>query len=298
MDSVNYNHLYYFHVVAESGSLGAAARRLSVTKPTISTQVRQLETFLETPLFDRRGGRLRLNEAGRTAYRHTRTMFDAGRALVRHFRGETSEDGAVLRIGVSVPVSRSIAASFFVPLLDLSDTQIQIATGDATDLRHELQARKLELLLLDSSPANPDELGLVCQLISRRQMVAVTGAEGGPEGEELATVLSTLPLFHYLPDAAERFEVDHFLREEGIEARVLGETNDVSTLVEVAATGRCVAFVPETVAEPMLKTGDLRALAHLPRVHQNVYAVRAKQDDPALVERAVELLRRVDDESA
>ena len=56
MENVNYNHLYYFHVVAESGSLGAAARKLSVTKPTISTQVRQLEDFLETPLFDRRGG--------------------------------------------------------------------------------------------------------------------------------------------------------------------------------------------------------------------------------------------------
>ena len=294
MENVNYNHLYYFHVVAESGSLGAAARKLSVTKPTISTQVRQLEDFLETPLFDRRGGRLRLNEAGRAAYRHTRTMFDAGRSLMRHFRGDAAEDNAMLRVGVSVPVARSLAATFFTPLLDLEDTMIKISSGDATDLRQALQSFELDLLLVDQAPPNPEELGVVCELLSRRRMVAVTGSAGGPEGESLEAVLRRLPLFHYLPDAAERWEVDHFLRSQKIEPRLAGETDDVATLVELAATGKCVAFVPETVSDPLVTAGTLRTLGHLPKVHQNVFAMAVRRETPSLVEDAIVLLRRVE----
>jgi len=294
LENVNYNHLYYFHVVAESGSLGAAARKLSVTKPTISTQVRQLEDFLETPLFDRRGGRLRLNEAGRAAYRHTRVMFDAGRALLRHFRGEEAVDTATLRVGVSTLVGRSLASSFFVPLLDLGETHVQIVSGDATDLRQALQSRKLDMLLVDQVPTNPEELGVVCELLARRGMVAVTGAEG-PEGESLTSALQRLPLFHYLPDAAERWEVDHFLRTQRIQPRLAGETDDVATLVELAATGKCVAFVPETVAEPHVATGELRKLGHLPKVHQHVYAMFAHREVTDIVEKAVSLLRRVED---
>ena len=39
----NFNHLYYFHVVATEGSLAKAAQRLRVTQPTISAQIRSLE---------------------------------------------------------------------------------------------------------------------------------------------------------------------------------------------------------------------------------------------------------------
>lgn len=295
MENVNYNHLYYFHVVAEAGSLGAAARRLSVTKPTISTQVRQLESFLETSLFDRRGGRLRLNDAGRAAYRHTRTMFDAGRALMRHFRGETHGEKSTLRIGVSVPVARSLAANFFVPLLALDGALIRIVSGDATDLRQGLQSHELDLVLIDQIPANAEELGVACELISRRRMIAVTGAGSGPEGEKLEDVLERLPLFHYLPDAAERWAIDHFLRAQAIQPRLAGETDDVSTLIELAATGQCVAFVPETAGLPALEAGSLRTLGHLPKVHQNVYAMAAHREVPDLVGKAIELLRNTQD---
>jgi DNA-binding transcriptional LysR family regulator len=67
----NLNHLVYFHEVVESGSITEAARRLSVTPPTVSVRLAALEHQLGELLFDRVHGRLRLNAAGRRVHVHT-----------------------------------------------------------------------------------------------------------------------------------------------------------------------------------------------------------------------------------
>lgn len=289
LENLNYNHLFYFHVVAETGSLGAAARRLSVTKPTISTQVRQLETFLGEPLFDRRGGRLRLNDAGERAHRYTRTMFEAGRALVHQFRGEPASDPSMLRVGVAPSVSRVLAREFFVPLLSLEDSSLRIRAGEGNALRRSLQAGELDLVIAENEPDNADALGIGCAAISDRRMLGVVGVDG-PAGD-LAEVLAEVPLFHYPDGSAERWAIEQYLRGEGIEASVVGQTDDATLLLELASTGRCVAFVPDTVARYRLQSDRLRSLAEVPRLRKRVIALFAKQPSSEMVERAIGLLQ-------
>lgn len=293
MENLNYNHLFYFHVVAETGSLGAAARRLSVTKPTISTQVRQLESYLGEPLFDRRGGRLRLNAAGERAHRYTRTMFEAGRALIHQFLGEPATDPGTLRVGVAPSVSRLLAREFFVPLLALEETQLRIRTGESSGLRRALQASELDLVISDSQPDDAEALGIGCEPISDRRMLAIVGVDG-PDGD-LPDVLRELPLFHYPDGSPERWAIDQFLRANELEPSVAGDSDDVATLFELASTGRCVAFVPGTVARLRLERGEVRILAEVPRLRKRVYALFAERASSALVKRAVALLQEASD---
>ncbi len=289
LENVNYNHLFYFHVVAETGSLGAAARRLSVTKPTISTQVRQLESFLGEPLFDRRGGRLRLNEAGRRAHRHTRTMFDAGRALLRDFRNDPEPDPGKLRVGIAPSVSRALARVFFVPLLSLEDARLHIRDGDHSAMSRALQDGELDLVISETAPQDASALGIDTAALADRRVVAVVGADG-PDGE-LDEVLSELPVFHHPEGSAERWVIDRFLEERGIEPHIVGETADVNMLFEFASTGRCVAFVPDSVARERIHDGSVRAIAEVPRLRKRVHALYPKRTSRSLVAQAVELLR-------
>ncbi|UWX92286.1 LysR family transcriptional regulator [Enterobacter mori] len=65
MDNATYGQLTIFHVIAREGSISAAARKLSVTTPSVSKSLRLLEAKTGVPLFTRTTRRISLTEAGR-----------------------------------------------------------------------------------------------------------------------------------------------------------------------------------------------------------------------------------------
>lgn len=59
------HQLRYFVAAAEAGSISRAAERVRVAQPSLSAQIRKLEHFVGTPLFDRVGRGVVLTDAGR-----------------------------------------------------------------------------------------------------------------------------------------------------------------------------------------------------------------------------------------
>jgi LysR family transcriptional regulator, transcriptional activator of nhaA len=57
---LNYHHLLYFWTIVREGSVSAASRKLRLAQPTVSEQLKELESALGVKLFHRRGGRLAL----------------------------------------------------------------------------------------------------------------------------------------------------------------------------------------------------------------------------------------------
>src|SRR5258707_15351112 len=65
-------HLRYFVAVAEAGSLTvAAARKLHTSQPSLSRQIRDLESELGAQLLTRRARGIELTPAGRAFFPHT-----------------------------------------------------------------------------------------------------------------------------------------------------------------------------------------------------------------------------------
>lgn len=95
MERVDYRYLHAFVVLAGELHFGNAARRLHITQPALSRQIRGLETHLGMPLFirDRRHvvlstqGR-RLAEAARVSVRHYEKLMTRARSLREGFTGQ------------------------------------------------------------------------------------------------------------------------------------------------------------------------------------------------------------------
>ena len=62
MDRFNFNHLFYFYVVAKEGSIKLAAEKLHISQPTISDQIKLLEEHFQCSLFERRNRALFLTK--------------------------------------------------------------------------------------------------------------------------------------------------------------------------------------------------------------------------------------------
>jgi len=59
-------HLRYFFAAVEEENFGRAADRLHVTRPAVPQLIADLETEIDTLLFERQAGRVQLTAAGRT----------------------------------------------------------------------------------------------------------------------------------------------------------------------------------------------------------------------------------------
>ncbi len=100
-----------FHAAARHERFRDAAASLGLTESAISHQVRRLEDFLRTALFDRSGPGARLTEAGR---RYLEQIDPAIRQLQAATEAMLHPTGRTL---VRLTVSPSLAATWLIPSL-------------------------------------------------------------------------------------------------------------------------------------------------------------------------------------
>ena len=97
----NYHHLYYFYVIAQEGSITKASKQLRLAQPTLSTQLKQFEVFLDVKLFDREKRKLTLSEEGQRFLSYAKMIFDIGQELKDRIGHLPYKDRVEIKIGIS-----------------------------------------------------------------------------------------------------------------------------------------------------------------------------------------------------
>jgi LysR family glycine cleavage system transcriptional activator len=126
-----------FHAAATHGRFREAAEHLGVTESAISHQIRRLEDFLHTPLFDRSGTGVRLTAAGR---RYLEQIDPALRQIQAATEGLLRPAG---RNVVRLTLPPSLAATWLIPKLgaferDHPDVELQLVpTTRVLDLKRD-----------------------------------------------------------------------------------------------------------------------------------------------------------------
>ncbi|MBA3500695.1 MAG: LysR family transcriptional regulator [Myxococcota bacterium] len=282
---LNYNHLYYFHVAAIEGTVAGAAQRLGVTQPTVSEQLRTLERALRVSLFERQVSGLKLTESGRLAFEHTSMMFQAGERLLQALGHDPAVIPRTLRVGISGAVGRVTSTDFMMPLLALEGSVPSIRGGDGVDLIRELRANELDLVLIETEPPTAARQGLEMIELDRVTLVAVA-----PPGLKPAADWQNLGIVQYRATSALRWDIETYLSEHGLRPTVVGETDDALFLLEAAARGGYVTFVPRSVARDAIATKRLTTLATVTTTHAGVFALYQDGDTADLARRAVHVL--------
>lgn len=285
----NFNHLYYFHAVASEGSLAKAAQRLRITEPTISAQIRQLEGFIGHRLFHRSAQGMRLTAKGEYVFEHTSLMFRASQRMLQGLKPKAAPEPRSLAIGVAASVANTLAARTFVPLLS-DGVLVQIRHGDEDFLLRDLLSRDIDILLGDHAPVGSRERRLVAEEIARPALVVVAPRSLATRVKTFPRDLGKIPFILYPPRCRYRWEIERTFDEHGIEARILGETEDLGIMLACVQAGVGAAIIPQIQVESVLGNKRVVVLGTL-SIEAPVFACYQRTDTSDLVKRAIETLR-------
>ncbi|MDH5229529.1 MAG: selenium metabolism-associated LysR family transcriptional regulator [Gammaproteobacteria bacterium] len=192
--------LQVFYTVAKLLSFTKAAETLHMTQPAVTFQVRQLEEYFNTRLFDRTHNRISLTEAGKRVYEYGARIFELYGEMENSVRELTGEVSGVLIIGASTTI-----AEYMLPALlgdfksQYPDVNVRLKVSNTEGIVSMVENNVTDLGVVESSVHNKN---LAVELCKMDQLVAIV-----PHSHPLASQ-GKMP-------AAELLKYPYICREEG-----------------------------------------------------------------------------------
>jgi LysR family transcriptional activator of nhaA len=274
---LNYKHLRYFWAVAHAGSLAKASAQLHLSSSALSIQIQKLEAQLGHDLFLREGRQLVLNEAGRVALDYADTIFEAGADLLGIMQGLEAQERRTLRIGAMATLSRNFQVRFLAPLLGRSDINIVARSDGLASLLQELEALRLDLVLVNTPPTQPHKAPWLTHLVGDQQVSLVGTPERIRPGDDALDLLASQPLILPSPDSSVRTSLDAWLDRRAIRPQVIAEVDDMAMIRLLTRANLGLAVVPAIVVQDELDSGRLLQAEDFTGIHETFYAITLKR---------------------
>ena len=287
MKWINYNHLYYFWMVARQGGVMRASEELMVSQPTVSNQLKELERALGHRLVDRLGRGLRMTEAGRVAFNYANEMFSLGQELLNAL--EHRPAGPMLRLaaGVLDVIPKPVARQLLAPALELPQPVRLVCREDKSDrLLADLAARRTDVVLSDSP------IGTGVQLQGYNHLLGESGVSffAAPEVAEkhrrgFPKSLNGAPLLLPTDHTQVRRSLNLWFDSKRIHPVVVGEFDDSALMFRFGRAAAGIFPAPTLIEAELLRETGVRLVGRARDVRERFYAItlEEKPRHPAVV---------------
>lgn len=238
--------LLYFTTIAEEGSISAAAKKLHLSQPPLSYQMKLLEKELHLPLIERSARGIELTEAGRVLYKRAQGILELSELTRKEMLAMASGFTGTLHIG-TVSSSGASLLGWRIPAFHQKYPQIGFAIheGNTFELMEMLESGLIELAIV-RTPFHSDQLN--CLYLSPEPMIAAGAASFFPAGMPSGQPISLELLGHAPVILYRRFEkiLLSLCEQKGITPQVFCIADDARTTLMWAEAGLGVAVVPQS----------------------------------------------------
>ena len=283
MRSLNLDHLQTLVEVVALGSFSAAARRLNLSQPAVSLQIRELEARCGVRLIERGGRRVIATAAGRDLIAHAeRIRSEAERALAAMRRHKGGHVGRV-----HLAAGPTAAAYLLPPVVQrlrekYPDVDLVVTTGTTHDIAEQILSNHLDLGFtalpvegeqLIATPVRTDPMLAILPATDMEIPAAITPAD-----------VACRPLI------LEYQRVPHgqlsraWLRAAGVEVRPTLEFSTIDAIKNAVAAGLGMAIIPGPAVTHSAPLNSVVVRPLDPPLMRTLGLVqrRDKPDDPAL----------------
>ena len=143
--------LQYFVTVAEELNITRAAEKLHMSQPPLSSQIKNLETELDTLLFIRGKRHLKLTESGQLLYRRAKDILSLAERTKAEVLAMREGMHGTISIGLVEGMAPDIAAEWFAGFRQQHpNVRFRILDGSTDDLLEKLRSGIISLAVITS----------------------------------------------------------------------------------------------------------------------------------------------------
>jgi LysR family cyn operon transcriptional activator len=224
-------HLRYFLAVADTRGFTRAAERLHVTQPTLSHQIKQLETMVGTKLLERSTKEVELTAAGRLFKPYCERILkeiDSSSLAISELEG-------LMRGTLRMAVFHSFSHSMLPPIMSefalrYPGVHVTARLVPRIDMERDLINAELDMAVAYVAGDNEQ---IVADRLFDEELVLVVGSKHAHAGRKSMPMrgLAKLPLVLLTPEFGARQFVDRFFADTGLQAHIILEMNAIEPIL-------------------------------------------------------------------
>ena len=289
---MNFNQLNAFYVVAQEGSFSKAAKKLSISQPAVSKQIRDIEHFYGVRFFERTARRTALTETGQTLLSYAQRIFP----LV-HEAEDALEAILGLKSGrIEIGTSHTVGTYYLPPIVvafkqKYPGVSLSVHIENSQWVLDQILAYQIDLGILGIEPKNENLVAF--PFVKENLILAIPGGHRWAQRRTVTLAeLSDQPLILREKGSGTRRIIESVLEKWGVKPRITMELGSNEAIKRAVEQGVGLALFPHAVAAREIEQGTLRALvvreAELALSFKIVYH-RDKQSSP-LVQAFLEVI--------
>ncbi len=278
-DYLNFHHLRYFWTVAKEGSLRRASEKLSVSQPSMCTQIKLLEASLGETLFRPSGRSLELTEFGQLIYAYAAEIFELGSEILRATKQAPGVRALRLQVGIVDSFPKLMSNEILRPVFDHQPpVHLTCHEGKLNDLVSQLSTHRLDVVLSDE-PASPGISGKVFNHLlgsSSITFCAMPGLAKQLKGR-FPRNLDGAPALLPTQNCSMRRDLEKWFLAAGIQPRVVAEFEDAALTKIVATSSLGFIAVPTVVVSEAIERYGFISLGRTKDVETQFHAITAER---------------------
>lgn len=293
--------LSYFTTIVNEGNISQAAKKLNISQPPLSHQMKLLEAELGVTLFERGSRRIRLTPAGKTFYDRALAILDLSQAARTELTAQKQEIQGVVRLGIISSAVEFVTRHYLAPFRQSYPKALfELHESNSYHLLDLLHSNQIDLAVIRTPFAKaglemhtlPPEAFLAIgremiwshyQECPNALLTDIPASEPQKSHTPTSLPLSALtraPLILY-----RRWQplILGYFEEQALEPNIVCIADDARTALLWASEGLGIALAPESAlclnSDPAL----IRRIITQPQIHSSICLVKRKERSLSLV---------------
>ncbi len=272
--------LQVFHTVAKVLSFTKGADVLHMTQPAVTFQIRQLEDYFNTRLFDRTHNRITLTEAGELVFQYTGRIFELYGEMEHAVKEAIGDATGALTVGTSTTVAEYMLPDLLGTFRSTHpEVNLRLMVSNTDGIISMIENNIIDLGVVEAPVVNKNLLVEKCR---EDEMVLIVPTDHPLAGKDSVRVTDMIryPFICREEGSGMREVVTDYFRCQGIdrsemnECLELGNSESIKGAVEA---GMGVSILSRTMLTKELRLNLLIAIPLDPPLWRPFSFVRQRQ---------------------